>query len=134
LSRYEADPWARCMLKGQNCAIGAALRTRRFFMQERIEAWKTVPQFRANSLLIPLEVSIRMCTTNCSPLRSCSRFCENDSCERIRPQKFSGRCMRHQPSEAQKTSRVEFSLDLFQILEEKHRELQFNRIATGDEY
>jgi hypothetical protein len=46
--------------------------------------------------------------------------------------KLSRRWLPHQLSDIQQKSRIEFSLDLLQILED-HRELQFEGIATRDE-
>jgi hypothetical protein len=47
-------------------------------------------------------------------------------------QEFARRKLPHSLSEAQKKSRVEFSRDVLQILED-HREMQFDEIATGNE-
>jgi hypothetical protein len=49
-SLYEADDWTPRKLKSPNCTMGATLRTRRFGMQERIEASKTVARFGVSSL------------------------------------------------------------------------------------
>jgi hypothetical protein len=131
-SRSEADLWTRGILKDLNCMMDATLRTRRFFRQGRIEARKMVTQFGTSSLLIPLEGSLRKCINYSSPLWSCSRFGENDSCKRIRPESIPDGWLPCQLSDAPETSRVKLSRDLLQILED-HRELQFDGIAIGDE-
>jgi hypothetical protein len=48
-------------------------------------------------------------------------------------QNFTRRSLTHQLSDAQKKSRVEFSGDFLEILED-HWELQFDGIPTSDEF
>jgi hypothetical protein len=131
-SRYEADPWARRMLKCPNCTMRPRLRTRQFFVQRRIEAWKTGTQFGAALSGFPSKypfASARIIVAHFRVARDSGKMIP---ARNLSLHRFSRRWLPLLRNGAQKKSRVEFSRHVLQILED-HRELQFDGIATRDE-
>jgi hypothetical protein len=112
--------------------IGAMLRRRRFFLQGRIEAGSP-----SLSLRPTLSRFLSKCPFASARIIAAHFGIARDSVKMILAREvgletFSRRWLPRQLSGAQKKSRVEFTRDVVQILED-HQELQFDGIATGDE-
>jgi hypothetical protein len=91
-----------------NCTMGATLRTRRFFIQGRTEAWKSVTQLEASSLPIPLEASIRKYTNDCSHFGVTRYSVELILARELGIKQFSRGWLLHQRSDAQKSPESPF--------------------------
>jgi hypothetical protein len=114
-SRYEADPWARRMLKCPNCTMRARLRTRQFFMHGGIEAWKTGTQFGAALSGFHSKYPFASARIIVAHFRVARDSVKMIPARNLGHEKLSRRWLPHQPSDAQKKSRVEFSRDLLQF-------------------